>query len=103
MPVAVGLMLYYPSAALPEVLAMPEWWPLIKTMSRPEGMQSVYALVGLTPPWLQRFDLHQAPRQKARVTAAMSGCFSLILRPVGSLVHTWLGALACCAVLTRRP
>ena len=100
-PVAVGLMLYYPlSAALPEVLAMPEWWPLIKTITpAPEGMQSVYALVGLTAA-LGYSDLTytRLPRQKARVTAAMSGCFSLILLGLSVLSSThgwarWLAAL----------
>jgi hypothetical protein len=100
-PVAVGLMLYYPlSAALPEVLAMPDWWPLIKpTVSAPEGMQSVYALVGLTAA-LGYSDLTytRLPQQKARVTAAMSCCFSLVLLGLSVLSSTrgwarWLAAL----------
>ncbi len=100
-PVAVGLMLYYPlSAALPEVLAMPEWWPLIKSAApAPEGMQSVYALIGITAA-LGYSDLTytRLPRQKARVTAAMSGCFSLILLGLSVLSSTrswarWLAAL----------
>jgi len=90
-PVAVGLMLYYPLAsALPEVLAMPDWWPLIKpTASAPEGMQSVYALVGLTAA-LGYSDLTytRLPQQKSRVTAAMSGCFSLILLGLSVLSST---------------
>ena len=100
-PVAVGLMLYYPlSAALPEVLAMPDWWPLVKpTVSAPEGMQSVYALVGLTAA-LGYSDLTytRLPQQKARVTAAMSCCFSLVLLGLSVLSSTrgwarWLAAL----------
>ena len=100
-PAAIGLMLYYPlSAALPEVLAMPDWWPLIKSApSAPEGMQPVYALVGLTAA-LGYSDLTytRLPHQKARVTAAMSGCFSLVLLGLSVLSSTrgwarWLAAL----------
>ena len=100
-PVAIGLMLYYPlSAVLPEVLAMPDWWPLIKpTASVPETMQPVYALVGLTAA-LGYSDLTctRLPEQKARVTAAMSGCFSLALLGLSVLSSTrgwarWLAAL----------
>ncbi len=98
-PVAVGLMLYYPlSAALPEMLAMPDWWPLIKPVaSAPEGMQSVYALVGLTAA-LGYSDLTytRLPQQKARVTAAMSGCLSLVLLGLSVLssTHGWARWLA---------
>lgn len=100
-PVAVGLMLYYPlSAALPEVLSMPEWWPLIRpAASAPEGMQSVYALIGLTAALgYSDFTYTRLPRHKARMTAAMSGCFSLVLLGLSVLSSTrgwarWLAAL----------
>jgi len=79
---------------------MPDWWPLVKpTVSAPEGMQSVYALVGLTAA-LGYSDLAytRLPQQKARVTAAMSGCFSLVLLGLSVLSSTrgwarWLAAL----------
>lgn len=93
-PVAVGLMLYYPmSSTLPEVLAMPEWWPLIKpAAAASEGMQPVYALLGLTAA-LGYSDLTytRLPQQKARMTAVMSGCFSLVLLGLSVLssTHVW--------------
>ena len=100
-PAAIGLMLYYPiSSVLPDVIAMPQWWPLIKsTAPVPEGMQAVYALVGLTA-ILGYSDLTytRLPRRKTGVTAAMSAAYSLILLGLAVLSSTrrwalWAAAL----------
>lgn len=94
-PAAVGMMLYYPiSSTLPDVLAMPRWWPLIKPAApAPDGMQAVYALVGLTA-ILGYSDLTytRLPRKKTRMSAAMSAAYSLVLLALAVLSSTRLWA-----------
>jgi hypothetical protein len=81
-PVVVGMMVSLPLAEMPpEVLHMPDWWPLVKpSLPTPEGMEAIFAVIAVTAATgYGDFTYTRTPRQKATLTACASAVFSLVL------------------------